>query len=135
MDRSYCHIILETLDDSNIITWQHQSWTIFCSEQKRHIRICVHKCEKLWFFTDKVFHKTFSKLSLFSDHYFNHFDHCYHYHYQCHYYHHYHHHGHYHYGHSYHYYHHCYHYNDYHQFYHHYHGYHCQHYYYYCYHC
>ena len=77
----------------------------------------------------KLFQKTFSEISLFSDHYFNYFDHCYHYHYQCHDYHHYHYHSHYHYGHGYHYYHHCYHYNDYHQFYHHYHDYHCQHYY------
>ena len=55
-----------------------------------------------------VLQKTFSEISLLSDHYFNHYDHSYHYHY--------HHHGHYyHYRHSYHYHHRCYHYNDYHQ--------------------
>ena len=64
--------------------------------------------QKLWFFTDKVFQKTFSEISLFSDHDFNHLDHGHHYHYHCRDYHHYHHHGDYHYGHSYHYYHHCY---------------------------
>ena len=55
----------------------------------------------------KVFQKTFSEISLFSDHDFNHLDHGHHYHYHCRDYHHYHHHGDYHYGHSYHYYHYC----------------------------
>ena len=40
----------------NIITWQHQSWTIFCSEQNKDILGLVYlytsKCQKLWFFTD-----------------------------------------------------------------------------------
>ena len=63
----------------------------------------VNKKDKLGFVYLNA--KNFSQISLFSDHYFNHFNHCYHY------------------------YNHCYHYNDYHQFYHHYHDYHYQHYY------
>ena len=53
----YEHLnIIKTLFDGNVITWQHQSWTIFCSEQEKLIKISVHQWEKLWL-TDKAFPK------------------------------------------------------------------------------
>ena len=90
----------------------------FAVNKKDILGFVYVNAKNLGFSIIKVFQRTFSQISLFSDHYFNHFNNCYHYHYQCHDFHH-----------SYHYYNHSYRYNDYPQFYHHCHDYHCQHYY------